>query len=296
MDLLLDRVLDGLNNGVIYALLALALVSVYRGTGHLNIAQGEMAMFSAFIAYAFLAVGLPLGMAISLAVAAAAVAGGCIERLVVRPLEKRGEFPLLLAMIAIFLMLNAGAGVIWGGEPLAFPAVVPSGPDDFVSVLGTRLRYQNLAVFVLLAAVLGILFWIFYRTRLGLAMRVAASNPESAVLLGIPVHRINSLGWMLAGAIGALAGIFVAPSTTLTPGMMLNFFIYACVAATVGGFDSPGGAVLAGLVIGVVENLMASYVDLVGPDLKQSVALLFLVVVLMVRPTGLFGSTRVARV
>ena len=214
----------------------------------------------------------------------------------VRPLEKRGEFPLLLAMIAIFLMLNAGAGVIWGGEPLAFPAVVPSGPDDFVSVLGTRLRYQNLAVFVLLAAVLGILFWIFYRTRLGLAMRVAASNPESAVLLGIPVHRINSLGWMLAGAIGALAGIFVAPSTTLTPGMMLNFFIYACVAATVGGFDSPGGAVLAGLVIGVVENLMASYVDLVGPDLKQSVALLFLVVVLMVRPTGLFGSKRVARV
>ena len=296
MDLLLDRVLDGLNNGAIYALLALALVSVYRGTGHLNIAQGEMAMFSAFIAYAFLGAGLPLVVAISLAVGAAAVAGGCIERLVVRPLEKRGEFPLLLAMIAIFLMLNAGAGVIWGGDPLAFPAVVPSGPDDFVSVLGTRLRYQNLAILVLLAAVLGILFWIFYRTRLGLAMRVAASNPESAVLLGIPVNRINSLGWMLAGGIGALAGILVAPSTTLTPGMMLNFFIYACVAATVGGFDSPGGAVLAGLLIGVVENLIASYVDLIGPDLKQTVALLFLVVVLMVRPTGLLGSKRVERV
>jgi branched-chain amino acid transport system permease protein len=147
-----------------------------------------------------------------------------------------------------------------------------------------------------LLVLLGGLFYLFKYTKLGLAMRTAASNPESARLMGIPVNRINLLGWMLAAGVGALLGPLVAPSTTLTTGMMFNFIIYAAAAATLGGFDSPGGAVLGGILIGVVENILASYVSFVGPDLKQAVALAALLLVLMLRPSGLFGTKRVERV
>jgi branched-chain amino acid transport system permease protein len=222
MDLLLDRLIDGFNNGVIYGFLGLAFVCVYRGSGHLNMAQGEMAMFSGFVAYTLYQVGFP-------------VVG----------------------------------------------AVVASAAIAFLSVL---------------AAVLAALWFLFYRTRVGLAMRTATSNPESAQLVGIRVSRMSALGWGMAGFIGALIGSLLAPSTTLTTGMMFNFLIYAVVAATLGGFDSPPGVVIAGIAIGVFENLVASYVSLVGSDLKQAVALVAMLVVLMVRPYGLFGTPKVERV
>jgi len=296
MQLLIDRILDGFNNGVIYAFLALALVCVYRGTKHLNLAQGEMAMFSAFVAYGLVKAGLPVALAIVVTVIGAFVVGGLIERALIRPLGRDAEYPILLVTIGLFLALNALAGVIWGGSPLSFPTVVPDDPNDYVSVLGSRLHYQELVLLVVLLACLGSLYCLFKYTKVGLAMRVATSSPESAQLLGIRVSRINALGWMLAAAVGGVLGPLVAPSTSLTTGMMFNFLIYAAAAATLGGFDSPGGAVLAGLVIGVAENLVASYVSWVGPDLKQGVALVVLLAVLMIRPEGLFGTRRVERV
>ncbi|MBS42459.1 MAG: branched-chain amino acid ABC transporter permease [Nocardioides sp.] len=296
MDLFVARVVDGFNNGVIYGFLALALVCVYRGTGHLNLAQGEMAMFSAFTAYAFYAAGLPVVLAILGACVVGFIAGGVVERVLIRPLGHHADYSILLVTIGLFLMLNAGAGVIWGGDPLPFPAPVPSTPDDYISFLGTRLRYQQILVFVVLVVVMVGLFLLFRFTRLGLAMRATASNPDSARLMGMRVNQINGLGWMMAAGVGALIGALVAPSTTLTTGMMFNFLIYAAAAATLGGFDSPVGAVLAGIVLGVVENLVGSYVDWVGSDLKQAVALVILLAVLMVRPTGLFGTKKVERV
>lgn len=296
MDLLIARIVDGFNNGVIYGFLALALVCVYRGTSHLNLAQGEMAMFSAFIAYALNAAGLPVPLAILGTVMIAFVAGGVIERVLIRPLGHDADYSILLVTIGLFLMLNAGAGVIWGGDPLAFPAAVPSAPDDYVDFFGTRLRYQQLLILGVLLLVLAALFVLFKYTRLGLAMRATASNPVTARLLGIRVNQINSLGWMLAAGVGALIGALVSPSTTLTTGMMFNFLIYAAAAATLGGFDSPGGAVLAGILLGLAENLIGSYVGFVGSDLKQAVALVILLAVLMVRPTGLFGTKKVERV
>jgi len=296
MDLFVDRVIDGINNGVIYGFLALALVCVYRSTKHLNLAQGEMAMFCAFIAYAFTKIGVPVVLAIVLAVAAGAVIGGAVERVLVRPLGAGADYSILLVGIGLFLSLNALAGMIWGGDPLAFPNVLPSAPDDYVAVFGGRLRYQQLLTMALLAAILAGVLALFKYTKLGLAMRTATSNPESARLLGIRVNRINSLGWMIAAAIGGLLGPLVAPGTTLTTFMMFNFLIYASAAATLGGFDSPGGAVLAGLIIGVLESLVGGYVSIIGSDLKLAVALLLLVVVLMVKPSGLFGSKQVERV
>jgi branched-chain amino acid transport system permease protein len=298
MQLFLDRIIDGLNNGVIYSFLALALVCVYRGTAHLNLAQGEMAMFCSYLAYAFVRWGVPIIGAILIVAVIGFLSGGVIERVLIRPLGRgpSSEYPILLVTIALFLILNTSAGVIWGGDPLSLKAVVPDNANDYVSVLGSRMHYQQIVIIVVLFALLGGLFYLFKHTKLGLAMRTAASNPESARLLGIPVNNINSLGWMLAAGVGALLGPLVAPSTTLTTGMMFNFLIYAAAAATLGGFDSPGGAVLGGILIGVVENLLASYVSFIGPDLKQATALAALLVVLMLRPSGLFGTKRVERV
>ncbi len=298
MQLFIDRIIDGLNNGVIYAFLALALVCVYRGTAHLNLAQGEMAMFCAFLSYSFVGWGFPIIGAIAAVTVIGFFAGAVIERTLIRPLGRgsHAEYLILLVSIGLFLILNTGAGVLWGGDPLSLPSVVPAGPDDYVSIFGSRLHYQQLVILLVLLAVLGLLFYLFKFTKLGLAMRTTASNPDSARLMGIPVNRINSLGWMLAAGVGGILGPLVAPSTTLTTGMMFNFLIYATAAATLGGFDSPGGAVLAGILIGLVENLVASYVDVIGSDLKQSVALVILLVVLMARPSGLFGTRRVERV
>jgi branched-chain amino acid transport system permease protein len=298
MQLIIDRIIDGLNNGVIYAFLALALVCVYRGTGHLNMAQGEMAMFCAFTTYAFVKWGFPIVAAIALVTLIGFIGGGVVERCLIRPLGRGpgAEYLILLVTIGLFLILNTGAGVIWGGDPLSLRAVVPNGASDYISIFGSRLHYQQLVIILVLLAVLGLLFYLFKFTKLGLAMRATASNPDSARLMGIPVNRINMLGWALAAAVGAMLGPLVAPSTTLTTGMMFNFLIYATAAATLGGFDSPGGAVLAGVFIGVFENLVASYVTWVGADLKQSVALVILLVVLMVRPSGVFGTKRAERV
>jgi branched-chain amino acid transport system permease protein len=296
MDLLIARLIDGVNNGVIYGFLALALVCVYRGTKHVNLAQGEMAMFCAFIAYGFTQAGVPVVFAILLAVLAGAVGGGIIERMLVRPLGPTADYSILLVGIGVFLVLNASAGIIWGGEPLAFPNVLPSGPDDYISIFGGRLRYQQLLMMVLLGLVVSGILVLFKYTKLGLAMRTATSNPESAQLLGIRVSRINSLAWMMAAAVGGLLGPLVAPGTTLTTFMMFNFLIYAAAAATLGGFDSPGGAVIAGLLIGVLEALVGGYVSFIGSDLKLAMTLVLLLVVLMVKPSGLFGSKRVERV
>lgn len=296
MELFITRLLDGISNGAVYGFLALALVCTYRGSRALNLAQGEMAMICTFVVLSLHQAGLPLVVAILVGVVLGALGGALVERTLIRPLGRHAEYPVLLVTIGMFLALNALAGVIWGGDPRRFPSLVPNQPDDYVSVLGARLRYQEILVLAVLAVLVAVLYSLFRFTRVGLAMRVAASNPESAALLGIRVSRVNMSGWAIAGAVGALLGPLIAPSTTLTTTMFFNFLIYGLAAATLGGFDSPIGAVLAGLIIGVVENLAASYIPVIGDSLKLAVALVILLVVLMVRPTGLFGTREVARV
>jgi branched-chain amino acid transport system permease protein len=296
LELFVASLLSGINNGVIYGFLALALVCTYRGSRTLNLAQGEMAMFCAFLAYQFVKFGLPVLAAIALTVLVGACGGALIERTLIRPLGHDSEYSALLVTIGLFLAINATAGVIWGGDPLSFPSVVPSGPHSHISILGARWQYQQLLIVGVLLAVVTGLYALFRYTWLGLAMRVASSNPDSARLLGIRVHRMSALGWALAAGIGALLAPLIAPGTTVTTGMFFNYMIYAAAAATLGGFDSPVGAVLGGLIIGVVENMVAGYVSFIGDSLKLAVALVILLGVLMVRPTGLLGTRRVERV
>jgi branched-chain amino acid transport system permease protein len=296
MELLLTRLLEGFNNGVIYGFLALALVCTYRGSRALNLAQGEMAMFCTFVAWELVHHGVSVVLAVLVAAGLGAFSGGVVERTLIRPLGRNAEYPVLLVTIGLFLSVNALAGVIWGGDPKAFPTLVPSRPNDYISIFGARDHYQDIAISVILLVVVAALYAVFRFTRLGLAMRAAAGNPDSALLLGVRVNRMNFLGWALAGGVGALLGPLIAPGTLVSTSMFFTFIIYACAAATLGGFDSPIGAVLGGVIIGIVESLVSSYVSFVGDSLKLAVALVILLIVLMVKPSGLLGTREAARV
>jgi branched-chain amino acid transport system permease protein len=295
----LQYLFDGLSVGAIYSLLALSLVVVFRGTGHLNFAQGEMAMFAAFITWQLEDWGVTLWLATILSMALAFSAGAATEVALVRPVAKKSPYAVFVVTIALFLTLNSLASAIWGAlPPEVMPSLFPDQPTDFVKVLGATWRYEYIGVLVTALAVMGLLFALFGFTRFGLAMRAVASNAESSRLVGIRTGAVLSASWGLAAALGALAGTLVAGIVgDVQPGMMFTFFVYAAAAATLGGLDSLGGAVISGIAIGVTENMAAGYAPgWVGQEMKLSVALLAIFVVLLARPAGLFGSTKVERV
>jgi branched-chain amino acid transport system permease protein len=295
----LQYLFDGLSLGAVYALLALGLVIIYRTSGQLNFAQGEMAMVAAFGAWWFGTLGLPIALAVLAATGAAFVGAGVIERVVVRPVRGRSPLAVVVVAIALFLGLNGLPSFVWRATtPERFPAVFPNDPDDFVRIGGATWRHEHILVLGTALAVSALLALLFRRTKLGLAMRAVASNPESAPLAGIDTGRVFVTAWALAAAVGAVAGSLTASLRgSVDPTMMLTIFLAAAAAATLGGLDSLPGAVVGGLVLGVVENMAAGYQpDLIGQDLRSVVGLLVILVVLLVRPSGLFGSPRVERV
>jgi branched-chain amino acid transport system permease protein len=299
MERFLQYLFDGLSSGSIYALLALSLVVVFRGTGNLNFAQGEMAMFSAFIIWQLNDWGIPIWPAVALGMVISFFLGGATEKVIIRPVAKRSPFAVFVVTIALFLGLNSLASAIWGALPQeVMPSLFPSDPDDFVKIAGAVWRYESIGVLLVALALMGLLFLLFAKTKFGLAMRAVASNPESSRLVGIRTGTVLSASWGIAAAMGALAGALVAGITgSVTPGLMFSYFVYASAAATLGGFDSLGGAVIGGLSIGVIENMIAGYQsEWIGQELKLTVALLIIFVVLLFKPSGLFGSERVERV
>jgi branched-chain amino acid transport system permease protein len=188
--------------------------------------------------------------------------------------------------------VNAAAGWIWGFTNRGFPRSFPSGT---VGLGGVALSIESLGIIAVLLGVVGLLWLLFQRTRLGLAMRAAAQNPDSSRLVGIRVGRLLMLGWGLAALLGALAGVLVAPRLFLDVNVMGGVLIYAFAGAALGGFDSPLGAVVGSWIIGVTETLAGTYVSAVGADLKVLVPLAIIFVVLLVRPSGLFGTPEVTR-
>ena len=292
MDLFLQQTFSGLAFGGIYACVALAVVMIYQATDHLNFAQGEMAMFSTYIAFTLLHHGVPYWWAFLLAMAISFVGGVLIERIVVRPVEGTGVLNEVIVFIGLLVIFNSMAGWIWDYTikpfPSPFPKHVPFGitfisPHDF-GVIGITL--------VVLLAV----FLFFRFTPVGLAMRAAAQDPASARLVGIRVGWMLALGWGLAAAIGAVAGMMIAPIVFLEPNMMGGILLYAFAGALLGGIGNPVGAVVGSLIVGVLENLVGTYVPFVGSQLKLSVALVLIVTVLVFRPNGLFGQVVVKRV
>ncbi|MEX0846930.1 MAG: branched-chain amino acid ABC transporter permease [Ilumatobacteraceae bacterium] len=308
MDLFLQRVVDGLAQGSVYALIALGLVIIYRGTGHLNFAQGEMALFATYCVYQLGEWGLSIYISVWIGMAIGFAVGAATERLLVRPVAKKSPFAVFIVTIGLFQFLNWLDGAIWGDQLLPnsgvgseqsqFPSLFPDKDTDFITIFGANIRIQWIGVFALVLLVTGLLFLLFNKTRFGLAMRAVASSPDSSQLVGIRTNRVLMMSWGLAAAIGALGGIvFAGLNNSVSLGLMFTVFIYGSAAATLGGFDSPGGAVLAGLTIGVIENLVAGYAqEWVGQSLKLGVAFLVILIVLMVKPSGLFGTQKVERV
>src|SRR5215469_4746812 len=292
MELLLQQVMAGLANGAIYACMALAVVMIYQAIDHLNFAQGEMAMFSTFIAWQSMAWGMPYWVAFVISVGLSFIGGVLIERVLFRPLHRAPVLSSLVGFIALFSILNSGAGYIWDYTIKTFPTPFGTSPIFGKGLIGAH-EAGMIAVTILL---LGLLYIFFRGTRLGLAMRAAAANPESARLVGIRVGWMTALGWGMAAAIGAVAGMMIAPVVFLEPNMMLGVLLYGFAGAVLGGLTSPGGAVLGGFAVGVLENLAGTFIPYVGRELKLTLALAMIVIVLMFRPSGLFGRSVVSRV
>jgi branched-chain amino acid transport system permease protein len=267
-------------------------VLIFRSTGIVNFAQGEMAMFSTFGAWALVQAGLPLGLAILVTLALSFVGGALIERVIIRPVEREDPLTILIVTLGLFILVNSLAGWIWGFNNRGFPRALPDGS---AKLGGLNLSYESLGIVAVLLVVVGLLYLLFQKTKLGLAMRAAAANPDSARLVGISVGRTLMIGWGLAALLGALAGVLVAPQLFLDVNFMGGVLVYSFAAATLGGFDSPKGAVIGGWIIGVAETLAGEYIGFIGSDLTILVPLVIIFVVLLVRPNGLFGSPEVVR-
>jgi branched-chain amino acid transport system permease protein len=278
MELFTNQILAGISTGAIYACLALAVVMIYQAIDHLNFAQGEMAMFSTFISWQLMQWGLPYWVAFVLTIAFSFAAGIAIERILFKPLAKAPILTNVAGFIALYSIINSSAGLIW---------------DFTIKQLISTHQAGMIGVTLLLLVAL---YVFFQYTRVGLAMRAAASLPESARLVGINTSWMIALGWGMAAAIGAIAGILIAPVVFLEPNMMLGTLIYGFAAAVLGGLTSPFGAVVGGFLVGIFENLAGTYIPYAGNELKLPIALALIVSILVVKPAGLFGRHIVKRV
>ena len=290
MDFFIQQVASGVTNGAIYACVALGLVMIYVSTDHINFAQGEMAMFATYLAWAMIDAGVPYWIAFGLTIGIAFFGGLFIQRVVLKPLEHAPVLALVVCFIALLSIFNAVAGMIWSFTIKQFPSPFPRR-DLFGNGL---VSMQQLGVVGVTLIMLGLLTVFFRFTTLGLAMRAAAQNPASARLMGVRVSWMLALGWGLAAAIGAIAGMLVAPIVFLDPNMMAGILVYGFASALVGGIGNPMGAVAGGFIVGVLENLVGSYV--IGNELKLSFALVVVIGVLLLKPAGLFGRVIVKRV
>ncbi len=289
MDLLIHQILSGLATGGIYASMALALVMIYQATHQVNFAQGEMAMFSTYLAWTLLQSGMSYWAAFLLTVSLSFVAGIVIQRVIIRPVENAPVLSVVTVFIGLLVIFNSVAGWVFSYTIKPFPSPFPEKPlFGNVYMSSHELGSMGITLVLLLA-----LFVFFRFTPLGLAMRAAAQNPVSSRLVGVRVGWMLALGWGLAAAIGGVAGIMIAPIVYLEPNMMGGVLLYAFAAALLGGIDSPGGAVVGGFIVGVLENVVGTYL---GNELKFTIALILIVTVLLIRPSGLFGKVHVSRV
>ena len=288
-----QQVTSGLAAGAIYASLALALVLIYQTTNVVNFAQGEMATFTTYVAWTMMHHGVRYWPAFVLTLLIAFGGGVTVERVLIRPIEHRPEIVIVILTIGMFIAINGLDGWIFGPEVKAFESPFP---NRSVVVGGVSISIQDIGTFgVCLGTVVAL--WLFFRlTTLGLAMRAVAFNPDASRLMGVRVGWMLALGWGFAAVLGAIAGMMAAPTVFLDPDMMLVVLVYAFAAAVLGGIDSPVGAVVGGLLIGVVINLLGAYVDFVGQELRLPTALAVLLLVLVIRPSGLFGRVVVRKV
>jgi branched-chain amino acid transport system permease protein len=288
----IDFTLNGISTGAVYAAVALALVLIWRATRVVNFAQGAMLMITTFIASSVISSSGSYWLGFAVALISGLVLGAVVERVLIRPVENGPPLNAVIVALGLYTLLVAVAGMIWGNSPRSFPAAFSIRGYD---VGGTRLLFapnDTFIVLVVIAVALG-LGLLFTRTSLGLRMRAAAFAPEVARLLGVRVGHMFTLGWALAAVAGSLAGVLAAPNVFLGPNNFDPILISGFVAAVLGGLDSPPGAVIGGLALGLALSYVSGYE---GSALAPLAALVILVVVLMLRPTGLFSATKERRV
>lgn len=289
----IQQVVFGIATGSIYASMALALVLIYRAMEAINFAQGEMATFTTFIAWTLIAVvHLPYVVVFPIVVAVAIIGGIVIERVIIRPIERAPILTVVLVTLGLFSIFNGLSGLLWGYTIRTFPTPFPVNP---VSIGGVAIGIQDLALIGISLVLLLLIYLFFSRTRLGLMMRSAALYPESSRLLGVRVGWMLALGWGLSAGVGAVSGMLVAPITVLDPNLMQAVLLYAFTAAVLGGIESPLGAVLGGLVVGVLLALVGTYIPGLQ-DLRTVIGFIVIVGVLLFRPGGIVGRAHVQRV
>jgi branched-chain amino acid transport system permease protein len=290
MQAFVHQVLSGLAAGGIYASVALALVMIYQATHHVNFAQGEMAMFSTYVAWSLINVGMPYWAAFILTLIFAFGFGFVVERVIIRQFNNKPVLSVVVVFIGLLAIINSCAGWIYSYTIKPFPSPFPS--DAFYG--SSYMSAHEVGMIFITLVVLSLVFAFFRFTTVGLAMRAAAQNPQSSQLVGVRVGWMLAIGWGLAGLIGSVAGMMAAPIVYLDPNMMGGILLYGFAAALLGGIDNPWGAALGGFIVGVLENVAGAYV--VGTELKLTVALVIIVGVLVVKPSGIFGRTLVTRV
>ena len=289
----LQQVVSGIAQGAIFASLALALVLIYNAMGLVNFAQGEMAMMATFVAFTLISRGVNYWIALPVTLVIAFAGGIAIQRVVIRPVERAPLLTLVIITLGLATLLNGLAGALFGYVPRSFPS--PFSVQT-VDILGAFVSYRDLGVIAVSGVVLLAIYLLLQRTTVGLTLRAAAHHPEASRLLGVHVSWMLALGWGLASAVGAVSGIMVAPIILLEPNMMQTVIIYAFAAAVLGGIESPLGAVIGGLIVGVTVNLAGAYLPFVGGDLQLAVALAIIIGVLVLKPNGLLGRPSVRRV
>jgi branched-chain amino acid transport system permease protein len=288
----IDLTLNGISTGAVYAAVALALVIIWRSTRIVNFAQGAMLMFTTFIASAVINGGASYWVGFAVALASGFVLGAIVERVLIRRVEGAPPLNAVIVTLGLFVLLEAGAGMIWGNTPRSFP---PAFSIQGYDVGGTRLLFapNDLFTVLVVAGVAVLLALLFQRTSLGLRLRASAFAPEVARMLGVRVGRMLTLGWALAALVGSLAGVLVAPSVFVGPNQFDPILIFGFTAAVIGGLDSPVGAVVGGMLLGLALSYVSGYE---GSSLVTLAALVILLAVLMVRPQGLFSTTAERRV
>ena len=288
-----QQIAAGVRDGGVYASLALALVIIFRSTRVINFAQGEMATFTTFVAWSLMNHGLSFWAAFPIVLAIAFAGGVAIERVLIRPVENAPPLTIIIVTLGLALLLNGVMNVKWGGGEKQFRGPFSTRTID---IAGVPISAQDIGI-VAVSLVLVVLLALFFRyTKLGLGLRAAALNPASSRLAGVRVGWMLAFGWGLAAVLGAVGGMMIAPVVFLDPNMMQTVLLYAFAAAVLGGLDSPLGAVVGGIVLGLTIDLLGRYVSWIGSTLKLPVALALILVFLLLRPQGMFGRLAVRRV
>jgi branched-chain amino acid transport system permease protein len=288
-----QQIAAGVREGAIYASVALAIVIIYRSTRVINFAQGEMATFATFICWSLMNHGFSFWGAFPLVLAIAFAGGVAIETVVIRPVQNAPVLTIVIVTLGLALLLNGLMSLIWGGANRQFHGPFSTRTID---VGGVPISLQDIGIVVVSFVLVAILGLFFRYTKLGLALRAAALNPDSSRLAGVRVGWMLALGWGIAAVLGAVAGMMIAPVVFLDPNMMQTVLLYAFAAAVLGGLDSPIGAVVGGLLLGLTITVLGRYVEFIGSTLKLPAALLLILLLLLVRPAGLFGRVAVRRV